>query len=143
MNRILYQRKGFTLIELIVVIAILGILAAVLVPSIGNYVTKAKDNKMATEINEVKNFCKLIITEMVNEGYNFSETEEGEINDYIINKLSSENNITVQFSAPSVDARGEDIYIHYMKDEYSLTVSYYDGAVLLMSVTDDYTYLTA
>ena len=35
------RNKGFTLIELIVVIAILGVLAAVLVPSISNYVNRA------------------------------------------------------------------------------------------------------
>jgi prepilin-type N-terminal cleavage/methylation domain-containing protein len=40
MKKIL-NKKGFTLIELIVVILILAILAAILVPSILNYVTQA------------------------------------------------------------------------------------------------------
>ncbi|HAO61442.1 MAG TPA: hypothetical protein DCQ90_05835 [Erysipelotrichaceae bacterium] len=35
------NKKGFTLIELIVVIAILAILAAILIPSLTNYIKKA------------------------------------------------------------------------------------------------------
>ena len=44
MKKIL-NKKGFTLIELIVVILILAILAAILVPSILNYVGQAEDAK--------------------------------------------------------------------------------------------------
>jgi prepilin-type N-terminal cleavage/methylation domain-containing protein len=45
--------KGFTLIELIVVIAVIGVLAAILVPTIMNYVSKSK---IATKNAESKSF---------------------------------------------------------------------------------------
>lgn len=39
------NKKGFTLIELIVVIAILAILAAILIPAVTGYITKATNAK--------------------------------------------------------------------------------------------------
>jgi type IV pilus assembly protein PilA len=44
MKKLHKNKKGFTLIELIVVVVILGILAAVLVPTVGNYVSNAKNS---------------------------------------------------------------------------------------------------
>lgn len=47
--------RGFTLMELIVTIAILTVLAGVLVPSVGNYLDKGKKAQAAADMREVAN----------------------------------------------------------------------------------------
>lgn len=43
------KRRGFTLVELIVVLVILAILAALLIPALTGYIDKAKKNQVIAE----------------------------------------------------------------------------------------------
>ena len=64
---------GFSLIELIAVVAILGILAAVVAPKIFNQPGKARQAKAKTEISGIKSALEMYSLE----NFNFPTTDQG------------------------------------------------------------------
>ena len=54
MNNMQKVQKGFTLIELMIVVAIIGILAAIAIPQYQNYVMRAKWSDVITSADSIK-----------------------------------------------------------------------------------------
>ena len=65
----LNNKKGFTIVELVIVIAVIGILAGVLIPTFAGVIDKA--NKSAAQ-QEAANALKVVLAEVADKGDDFS-----------------------------------------------------------------------
>lgn len=82
-RKLLKNDKGFTLIELMIVVVILGILASIAIPRFNYKVMEAKDVKTQADIKIIQNAVDLFyldfndypdsVSELVEEGYLHSE----------------------------------------------------------------------
>ncbi len=56
----LVKKKGFTLVEMLVVVAIIGVLSSILLTSLEPARLKAKDAKIIQEVNQIRNIAEAL-----------------------------------------------------------------------------------
>ena len=83
------RKKGFTLMELIIVIAIIGILLGILIPSWGYYMQRSRTRTQNAKAKTIFNAAQTIVTDM-----NFAD--RGELRKY--NKYKSDPSKTAQMN---------------------------------------------
>lgn len=131
MTKTLKTRKGFTLTELIIVIAIIGILAAVLVPTLSGYIRKSKE---AALTQEAKSISAIYETWLVDpEGaYENESSATSEFLDYY-NEIS--NDTLDEALKILLDDNSLPIGFEYTKGE--LVATYTNGGSVVVSEVNE------
>jgi len=81
MQKKLPSKSGFTLVELIVVLVIMGILTAALVPTVTGYIGDAREKVAASNLRMVEQAALLYLTDWETDGKTGTPTEpDGEDN---------------------------------------------------------------
>lgn len=109
---LLKNRKGFTLVEILVVIAMIGILASVIYPKLTSQMDKPKKSKAVIEIKSMKNAMDVYFAE--NNEY---PTDE----DDVINLMRENGVLNGKFGdIGTVDPWGNPYYIKITATTYTI-----------------------
>ena len=117
MKKVLKNKKAFTLTEMIVVIAIIGILAGVLIPTITGYIKRANQSAAYQEAEAVLNVYEVYET----------EKEAG--------LIEETTTFAAYYEEISGTALGTGVVLGEKDANGKLTVLYYNGEAVSVKIT--------
>ena len=148
------NKKGFTLVELIVVLVILAILAALLVPALTGYIDKAKRKSIVAETRQVVMAAQTLADEYygtVDAGttFTFGETKEGtvkvtygevkelaEVKGTIVGvKIGKSNNTEAAILEVVYKSANDKYFCKYTKDSTTGTDGAYNVTTTAQAIT--------
>lgn len=108
-------KRGFTIVELVIVIAVIAILAAILIPVFSNVIETANESSRKAEIKNA--YSKFVADEALGSAANKTDAEYGKIDAYVYvdeagNAYDSEGKAATKPSGAALkeDINGWDIY---------------------------------
>lgn len=132
------NKKGFTLVELIVVLVILAILAALLIPALTGYIDKAKEKQIVAETRQIVMAAQTLVDEAYaakktnSDTITFSDTDRGTNTSKLtiyrsdINDLSEVDITSIVSVGTDVDVDGE-VFIDVTTGTATITKVIYQG----------------
>ena len=127
------KKRGFTLVELIVVLVILAILAALLVPALTGYIDKAKKSQVIAETRMLHTAIQTEMSELYGKSDIIKETTDVH-NTFLATKTGSTETVTryqeiVKMSeVPSLQEGGNGRFGAYISPSGKVAfILYYDG----------------
>lgn len=96
-------QKGFTLIELMIVVAIIGILAAIAIPQYQNYIAKSQVSRVMSETGSLKT----VIETCILDGKTAANCELGWTNSNLLGstaQTTGQDGLTITYPASATDS---------------------------------------
>ena len=122
----LKNERGLTLIELLAVIVILGIIAAIAVPSIGGIIQKSKEDAVKSDAITVINAAKMYVATNGVKADGTAEMDKTKLEEYL-ESVSLKENYKVEYAEKKYKITGEGLAGNKLIKFEGATVEDIDG----------------
>ncbi|UOY92625.1 type II secretion system GspH family protein [Ectobacillus sp. JY-23] len=141
LKKVLKNERGLTLVELLAVIVILGIVAAIAVPTIGSVIQKSRENAVKADAIQVLNAAKTYVAEngapadTTNEAGETVETEitKSQLEEYVDNaKLGESYSVSVSGDGKTFELNTGKIQVG------KITIQFTDATIADINADKEY-----